>query len=823
MESAPNCSEVCGFTDCGVTLGFGTEEAWKIVQRLCKIDTHEDRRRACTSSRPRGGNRPGYAGDHRCRALKLIPVGARGHRQRAPQCQESPGPQHFRHTRKCWGEESRDTRSASRDAAGTSATLGRVGGRWPEHTWSTSRIVKMSSPNLNIVTLCGSLFTYSSGFMFGIEERLTLSGNATKALMQIIRDNQLLALVSGLVMVDVLVLAAWGLTDPVQCIRTFSAAVKVSESRISYSASNLEYCSSLYTDVWIVSFSILKGSLLLYGMYLAGLTNHVSSPPVNQSLTIISGVCTMTASAGLVIPVVRFFHNWPNLIFCLISGGIFICTLCINSFVFIPQLTKWKKFEEESSQTPGRMAKYFSSPSRNVHSIYSEDEMFYLLGENSSMKQLLTEKDAVIESLQEQVNNAKEKLMKLMSMQRKADGTEDVIVPIHFSPDSVTVAQTESSNVQEDPNGASIAAFDQRSHLVQGSPPVNQLEHISLSSKNEHDISRCSSRQVPLSAPSSIPDLVTLQPETVSLSPTLQTTRNEMLANPTMSPIQRSTLDAILASSTCLRDQLASKTHNYVSSDKLQEILQDLSVDAVGLLKSPDGRRKIANHMQERPSAIAQKGLQQYAKSISPYMMRKRRPPFHGMKGVPSPYYFPGSLPPHLGTNQESSENHAEQNSEDLLIPPNATLQECLPSNNDIRRPFSPQDMETGALITDTMEPHNFITLTDTCQARKCRKEPFSKLHSKMTAFEVSKCEEQKMHDAYDYSDSDSSSSDENYCYYHRPYCEACFHGPYESSDSCTSGISDSESEGHQLQPSSVYMKAHPVVNFKDDLKPTFV
>ncbi|XP_039599627.1 probable G-protein coupled receptor 156 isoform X1 [Polypterus senegalus] len=800
MESAPNCSEVCGFTDCGVTLGFGTEEAWKIVQRLCKINSSAGETRLSPPVRAAMWTLLSFG----ClQALFFLGFTLR-----------------FR----------------------------------------SNRIVKMSSPNLNIVTLCGSLFTYSSGFMFGIEERLTLSGNATKALMQariwilcigtslvfgpilgktwrlyrvftqrvpdkrvIIRDNQLLALVSGLVMVDVLVLAAWGLTDPVQCIRTFSAAVKVSESRISYSASNLEYCSSLYTDVWIVSFSILKGSLLLYGMYLAGLTNHVSSPPVNQSLTIISGVCTMTASAGLVIPVVRFFHNWPNLIFCLISGGIFICTLCINSFVFIPQLTKWKKFEEESSQTPGRMAKYFSSPSRNVHSIYSEDEMFYLLGENSSMKQLLTEKDAVIESLQEQVNNAKEKLMKLMSMQRKADGTEDVIVPIHFSPDSVTVAQTESSNVQEDPNGASIAAFDQRSHLVQGSPPVNQLEHISLSSKNEHDISRCSSRQVPLSAPSSIPDLVTLQPETVSLSPTLQTTRNEMLANPTMSPIQRSTLDAILASSTCLRDQLASKTHNYVSSDKLQEILQDLSVDAVGLLKSPDGRRKIANHMQERPSAIAQKGLQQYAKSISPYMMRKRRPPFHGMKGVPSPYYFPGSLPPHLGTNQESSENHAEQNSEDLLIPPNATLQECLPSNNDIRRPFSPQDMETGALITDTMEPHNFITLTDTCQARKCRKEPFSKLHSKMTAFEVSKCEEQKMHDAYDYSDSDSSSSDENYCYYHRPYCEACFHGPYESSDSCTSGISDSESEGHQLQPSSVYMKAHPVVNFKDDLKPTFV
>ncbi|KAG2468751.1 KCND3 protein, partial [Polypterus senegalus] len=32
-------------------------------------------------------------------------VGARGHRQGAPQCLHSPGSQHFRHSRKCWGEE----------------------------------------------------------------------------------------------------------------------------------------------------------------------------------------------------------------------------------------------------------------------------------------------------------------------------------------------------------------------------------------------------------------------------------------------------------------------------------------------------------------------------------------------------------------------------------------------------------------------------------------------------------------------------------------------------------------------------------------------
>ncbi|KAG2461477.1 ATP9A ATPase, partial [Polypterus senegalus] len=53
-------------------------------------DAQEDRRRACASSRPRGGDRPGCVG---------------GPRQGAPRCLTNPRPQHFHHTRKCWGKE----------------------------------------------------------------------------------------------------------------------------------------------------------------------------------------------------------------------------------------------------------------------------------------------------------------------------------------------------------------------------------------------------------------------------------------------------------------------------------------------------------------------------------------------------------------------------------------------------------------------------------------------------------------------------------------------------------------------------------------------
>lgn len=47
------------------------------------------------------------------------------------------------------------------------------------------RIVKMSSPNLNVLTLFGSVLTYSSGFLFGVDERTHSHGGASTAVLQV--------------------------------------------------------------------------------------------------------------------------------------------------------------------------------------------------------------------------------------------------------------------------------------------------------------------------------------------------------------------------------------------------------------------------------------------------------------------------------------------------------------------------------------------------------------------------------------------------------------------------------------------------------------
>lgn len=51
---------------------------------------------------------------------------------------------------------------------------------------------------------------------------------------------------------------------------------------------------------------------------------------------------------------------------------------------------QWRQFEEDQNN-PSQMAKYFSSPSKSQASVYSQDEIYYLLGENNSMKKLLNE------------------------------------------------------------------------------------------------------------------------------------------------------------------------------------------------------------------------------------------------------------------------------------------------------------------------------------------------------------------------------------------------------------------------------------------------
>ncbi|XP_072371618.1 probable G-protein coupled receptor 156 [Scyliorhinus torazame] len=762
--------------------------------------------------------------------------------------------------------------------------------------FKNNRIVKMSSPNLNIVTIIGSVFTYISGYMFGIVEGKTATlempiellfqiriwmlciGTSLifgptlgktwrlyKVFVQrvpekrvIIKDIQLLGLVAGLIGLDILILVTWGIADPLQCVQSLNAGMRAVGKDLSYSITIMKWCVSRYTDIWVILISLLKGSLLLYGTYLAGLTSNVSSPPVNQTVTIMVGVYLNMFTAGIIIPITRFLSSWPNLSYGVTSGGIFICTSTINCLIFLPQVRQWKQFEEELSHTSNQMAKYFNSPSKSFCSMYSDDQIYYLLGENNSMKRLLTEKNAVIESLQEQVNNVKDKLMHLMAPDCPEEsvghistsGTRTVHhssinseVKCHNSTIEDPASENPLSGVQknldqtldsqqdlnllsmqnnlEQITGDAKNAPDTTLHSEKGPEYVINYQSFHRSIQNhleQSDNSEKGTDFIPKSC-----DILKIASEIhINIDDAVKMTQQptgEILASSAIYP-------SIRSRSVKVATKMIKNIN--VSSEKLQEILQELNINAVSSISSPDRPRRTLQNFSPAQCTRRAEQLKYYHHSISPYM-RRRRPPFYSKKSTPPPYYFLHSTARHTkymvnedlnrdiittDIDQQHSIHRQRLTDENGSISLSAT-------SNSLKKLNVLSDSYQSSGKTDQRNGYGHCPASEGKYIMK----PYSGLHFKKARLAPEEIEVDDKEGCfqtyqYDYSDSESSSSDETFCCYHRSCCEACCRGSYNSS---TSETSDSEQCNPSFKWSQKHFLNHPIVNFKEDLKPTFV
>ncbi|KAL6100952.1 gpr156 [Pungitius sinensis] len=744
--------------------------------------------------------------------------------------------------------------------------------------FKNNRIVKMSSPNLNVLTLFGSVLAYSSGFLFAVGERS--QGGASTAVLQarmwtlcvgsslmfgpilgktwrlyrvftqrvpdkrvIIRDIQLMGLVALLILVDILVLSTWNLTDPIRCSRTVRAVVKVVERDISYSLSQLDTCSSVYSALWIVIIALQKVGLLFYGTYLAGLTSNVSHPPVNQSPTIITTVTLVTLCSAVAVPVSIFLQAWPDLVYVTVAGAIFICTLATNCMLFVPQLTQWRQFEEDQNN-PSQMAKYFSSPSKSQPSVYSQDEMYYILGENNSMKKILSEKNAVIDSLQEQVNNAKGKLLRLVSASQPPEDQH-----LDSADSNLNSTSTQTTELPADGPASSSSSssppLPQRDTKSQLSPP-HLYSHLTASAVTPSaGPPSAAGASAPSAAASRLPgDTYESETRRGVSSAGLPGRDLKQQASPLTSLGSLRTAEETVHFVTSLQSrrglnpphletcgvlsQLApnARPAGFVSSEQLQEILQELSVDAVMefALRSPGPTSGTPSRLKSSDaSALSPLSLRTARSpyppvffrypSISPYAMRKRRPPFHpSRKGLAPPCFCAGS---EAAGCEKIRDNWGQENALKHRggIPVDGPLFQV--HKHDLQLEEEEEKEEEKEEGKEAIRKG---------QKRISRSRRLSVLpcadHAAPPDVEAGSDYEQRrrrIRDSCGYWDSDSSSSTD-YGFYHRPYCDSCLQRGSLMSSESSSDSSDSEYGGY----SGLYRSPHPVV-FKEDIKPTFV
>ncbi|XP_043394671.1 probable G-protein coupled receptor 156 isoform X2 [Chelonia mydas] len=676
-----------------------------------------------------------------------------------------------------------------------------------------NRIVKMSSPNLNIVTLLGSGLTYTSAYLFGIPEQSLFSGASMEMLIQvrlcllcvgsslvfgpilgkswrlykvftqrgpekrvIIKDLQLLVMVVVLVLADAMLLTTWIFSDPVQCFQSFTASLRVTDKGMTCSVGRMQFCASLYSELWL---SLILGF----------------------------------------------------------------------------KLRQWKVFEEEQNQTISHMAKYFTSPSKSFLSMYSEEQICQLIGEKNSMQRLLTEKNAVIESLQEQVNNAKEKLTRLMSAECSYDSMGLAVPSTSFSilPQN-TDSHVESSGCAMEAEGLHgdyfppgqeqnpwhcpslpdtqcspvsvgkqdcVGIIQNLKHIKHQNTPPEDLSCYETLLCNPMDISEYSSKDVQEQwRPSNNKKYIDSPPIPLSQNLSAVDGRAEQPE-----------------SSAAIKEQ-ASKV-----SEKLQEILQELSIGGiVSAQASPRGPRQPSHNAEHEKSAAwrpweSHTGVCTY---LSPYRTRRRRRriPVH-----PPSTYFPASMTPQAWclTNKAVSRTQSGQStwSRDRLTqtsPDKASdtgdgrfLCQPSPSSSVIDKMCNfqlthrknwpeEQSREGNGQVSNKHQGSAQVKNHDALLY------PPSPLSLQQQQGDAGRDLEQPLVPSLClYPDSDSSSSSEEmFSCCHKPHCEICFPSPGDSSDSCTTDT-DPEPAGSLARWAKLYGRPQPVVNFKDDLKPTLV
>lgn len=255
------------------------------------------------------------------------------------------------------------------------------------------------------------------------------------------------------------------------------------------------------------------------------------------------------------------------------------------------------------------------------------------------------------------------------------------------------------------------------------------------------------------------------------------------------------------------------KLTGFVSSEKLQEIIHELSMDAVTetALRYPSHTFRASSQPKLdtlSPLSLCSPrspSLFQYP-SISPHAMRKRRPPFHPSRRALSPScFYTGSDVPVCGLNRDTREH---QNPGDI----HSCVHDVLPDlEKSVEEKEGDQDEEE-----EVKNCPRWALRSHRCPLWRCAGQNFSPEHG-MKECNGGTPHHRHIRDSSGYWDSDSSSSTD-YCYHHRPYCDSCLQrGSFLCSDS-SSDSSDSEYEDY----TDLYRPPRPVV-FKDDLKPTLV
>ncbi|XP_052249132.1 gamma-aminobutyric acid type B receptor subunit 2-like [Dreissena polymorpha] len=254
--------------------------------------------------------------------------------------------------------------------------------------YRTNWAVKMSSPNMNNVIICGCLFMYievyvssfdylhvlndsigsamcmskvwllSVGFtllfggMFCKTYRVHYLFREHRARKKPLKDRHLFAMIAVLLSVDHVIIIPWAAIFPFSYKRYVMPNKEYVDNNVIYSDVIMD-CHNDNQIYWTIAVYVYKGLMLAIGTFLAWETRHVTIPELNDSKYIATCIYNVVVICIFEVPLSHLLPvEQPTLIYVLQSCLIIFCTTSCACLIFIPKLRSRNKVQDRMLNGP---------------------------------------------------------------------------------------------------------------------------------------------------------------------------------------------------------------------------------------------------------------------------------------------------------------------------------------------------------------------------------------------------------------------------------------------------------------------------------------
>ncbi|XP_049282429.1 gamma-aminobutyric acid type B receptor subunit 2 [Anopheles funestus] len=240
------------------------------------------------------------------------------------------------------------------------------------------KAIKLSSPKLSTITVCGCILVYTATILLGLDHSTLPWSSVTFSTIcmariyflsagfslafgsmfaktfrvyriftqsagglcrdKILRDTQLISVIGALLLVDAFVVSFWMAADPMERhLHNLSLEISATDRSVVF-LPQVELCRSRHYESWLGMLYAYKGLLLIVGVYMAWQTRNVKISALNDSQYIGISVYSVVITSASVVVLANLLYEKVTLAFVITAGFVLISTTATLCLLFLPKI-----------------------------------------------------------------------------------------------------------------------------------------------------------------------------------------------------------------------------------------------------------------------------------------------------------------------------------------------------------------------------------------------------------------------------------------------------------------------------------------------------